>query len=140
MEYKAFGKTYVVRIDRGEEILSQVKQVCEAEKITLGKISGLGAVNKAVVGLFETATQEYRSTVMTGDFEITSLTGNITTMEGEVYLHVHANLAGADNSTFGGHLNEAVVSATCELILQAFEGQVNRAFDETIGLNLLDFS
>lgn len=140
MEYKAFGKTYVVRIDGGEEILSQVKQVCEAEKITLGKISGLGAVNKAVVGLFETATQEYRSTVMTGDFEITSLTGNITTMEGEVYLHVHANLAGADNRTFGGHLNEAVVSATCELIIQAFEGRVNRVFDQTIGLNLLDFS
>ena len=140
MEYRAFGNTYVVRIDRGEEILSQVKQVCEAEKIALGKISGLGAVNKAVVGLFETATQEYHSTVMTGDFEITSLVGNITAMEGEVYLHVHGNFAGADNRTFGGHLNEAVVSATCELIIQAFEGSVKRAFHPAIGLNLLEFT
>lgn len=140
MEYRAFGSTYIVRIDRGEEILSQVKRVCEAEKIRLGKITGIGAVNRAVVGFFETATKEYHSTVMTGDFEITSLMGNITTMEGEVYLHAHANLAGPDNRSFGGHLNEAVVSATFEVILQAFEGEAERLFDDTIGLNLLKFT
>lgn len=140
MEYRTFGKTYVLRIDPGEEILSQVKQVCNMEKILLGTISGLGAVNKAVVVLFETATRDYHSTVLTGDFELSSLGGNITTMDDEVYLHLHGNFTGADNCTFGGHLNEAVVSTSCELIIQAIEGQVNRVFDPSIGLNVLDFT
>ena len=140
MEYKSFGTTYIVRIDRGEEILSQIKVLCKKEKIKLGTITGLGAVDRAVVGLFETATKEYHSTTMTGDFEISSLHGNITTMEEEIYLHIHANLAGADNRSFGGHLNEAVVSATCELIIQVLDGQLERAFDDTIGLNLLKFA
>lgn len=40
---------------------------------------------------------------------------------------------------FGGHLNRAVVSATCEMIINIIDGKVDRYFDEEIGLNLFEF-
>ena len=138
MNYKKLGSTYFVRIDKGEEILSELKKVCLLNKIKLGKISGIGAVNRATIGFFEPAIKKYHPTEVSGDHEITTLTGNITTMNNEVYLHVHINLADSQNRTFGGHLNEAFVSATCEVIIEEFKGEVSRFFDETGGLNLLD--
>ena len=138
MKYRKIASTYVVRIDRGEEIISQLKKVCEENQIRLGRISGIGAVNKAVVGFFDSQEKKYHSRLLSGDHEITSLLGNITTMDQSIYLHCHINLADAGQQTFSGHLNEGWVSATCEVIIEQFDGEINRRYDETSGLNLLD--
>ena len=139
MEYKIFTDVLVARIDKGEEIVEAIKEICTKEKISLGKINAIGAVNKAKIGLFETDIKKYHSTVLTGDFEITSLLGTVTEMNDEPYLHLHINLADSSFKTFGGHLNEAYVSATCELTIQIIKGSVGRKFSEEIGLNLFEF-
>jgi predicted DNA-binding protein with PD1-like motif len=139
MEFRKFGNKYVVRMDRPEEVVSTLKQFCQAQGITLGWIMGIGAVNKVKVGLFETANREYHSSILEGDFEITSLLGNISTMNGEVYLHLHINLADKKHQTYGGHLNEAYISATGEFLIEAIDGNVEREFSEEVGLNLYKF-
>lgn len=139
MEYKKFGNKYVVRMDKGEEIVETLKNFCENEKITLGWVKGIGAVNKAKIGLFETSIKTYHSIELDGDYEITSLLGNISTMNGETYLHLHINLSDKEYKTYGGHLNSAVISATGELILETIEGTVDREFNKEIGLNLYKF-
>lgn len=138
MRCKKMGSVYFVRIDKGEEIVFQLNKVCEEFDIKLGKISAIGAVNKAKIGFFDFAAKEYNTTILAGDHEITSLLGNITTMDKKIYLHLHINLADDQQRTFGGHLNEAFVSATCEVIIEEFSGEVNRSRDETLKLNLLD--
>lgn len=140
MEYKKFGNHYVVRMEKGEEIMESLKKLCLDEDIRLGSISGLGAAKEVEIGLFNTETKEYKTTVMQGMFEITSLIGNITRKENEVYLHCHINFSDASLNTFGGHLVKAVISATGEIIITKIDGGVNRRFDEEIGLNLFDFS
>ena len=140
MEYKKFGNHYVVRMEKGEEIMESLKKLCLDEDIRLGSISGLGAAKEVEIGLFNTETKEYKTTVMQGMFEITSLIGNITRKENEVYLHCHINFSDASLNTFGGHLVKAVISATGEIIITKIDGEVNRRFDEEIGLNLFDFS
>jgi len=139
MEFKQAESTYIVRIDKGEELVETLKQLCTDQNITLGSVSGIGAVNAATIGLFKTATKKYQSTELTGDFEIASLTGNITTMNNETYLHLHIVLADGDHKTYGGHLNAATVSATAEIILHTAPCTINRKFSNTIGLNLLHF-
>jgi predicted DNA-binding protein with PD1-like motif len=57
-------------------------------------------------------------------------------MNGEVYLHLHINIADSKYNVYGGHLNYAYVSATCEIVIEAVEGEVEREFSEGIGLNL----
>lgn len=138
MKFERFGSKYVLRLDKGEEIVEVLKQFCIDNGITLGSVSGIGAVNRAKIGLFETQTKEYKSTVLEGAYEITGLTGNISTMNGEVYLHFHINLSDANFNTFGGHLNFAYISATCEIIVDTIDGNVDRRFDEDIGLNIFN--
>lgn len=137
MIFKKFGNKYILRIDRGEEIVATLKAFCTNHRIGLGSVTAIGAANRATIGLFNTTTKQYQSTELTGDFEITSLTGNISTMNGEVYLHLHATLSDANYHTFGGHLNTAVVSGTCELIIDVIEGTCEREFSDDVGLNLL---
>lgn len=139
MEFKKFDSKYVIRLEKGEEIVESIKKLCEKEDIRLGTISGIGATNRAVIGLFETNTKEYHSKELTGDMEITSLVGNISQMDGEVYLHIHINLANEENKVFGGHLTSAIISATGEIVIDVIEGVVDRKFDEEVGLNLFKF-
>ena len=139
MEFRKFGNKYVLRLEKGEEVVESIKKLCKENNIKLGAISGIGATNKAVVGLFETGSKEYHSKELTGNMEITGLVGNISEKDGEVYLHLHITLADQNHNVFGGHLNSAVISATGEIIIDAIEGNVDREFDEEIGLNLFKF-
>lgn len=76
---------------------------------------------------------------MKGNFEIAPLYGNITTMQGEAYLHLHANLGDESQHSFSGHLTKAIVSATFEGVIEVIEGEVDREKDPETGLNLLKF-
>jgi hypothetical protein len=137
MKFKDFGQYYIVSIEKGDEIVDSLHQLCTEQGIRLGVISGIGAVNKFKIGLFETVTKHYHAREFSGDFEITSLTGTVTTMDGKAYIHLHINVSDREFHTFGGHLNYAVVSAACEIVITKIEGIVEREFSEEIGLNLL---
>ncbi len=146
MEYKRFGAKMIVRLDKGEEIVETLKSLCQKEKINLGSVICIGATNKAEIGWFETGTKEYHGTELTGDYEIAPICGNITTLNGEVYLHLHANLGNTQYEAKAGHLKSAVVSATCEAVIDIIEGHlpagevgVDRGLSSEIGLNLLKF-
>lgn len=136
MKYKKFDNTYVVRIEKGEEVISKLTDLCNKESIKLGSIAGIGATDKLVIGLFDTNSKQYHKTTLTGPMEITSLMGNVSTKDGETYLHIHINVCNADMQVYGGHLNECYISATCELHVTKIDGEVDRYFDESIGLNL----
>ncbi len=139
MEYKKIDNNhYVVRIEKGEEILEQLTLLCEKENILTGEITGIGASNKVEIGLFNTITKEYKTTVKEGMFEITSLVGNISRKDGNVYLHCHINFSDESLNVMGGHLVKCYISATGEIIITVLHGNVERRFDSEIGLNLFD--
>ena len=80
MEYRRFENTIIARIDKGEEILEQVKIIALTENIQLASVQALGAVGKFTVGVFRTEQKIYQSNEFQGDFEIVSLVGTINTM------------------------------------------------------------
>lgn len=139
MQYKKFGGSYFVRLERGEEILSSLAALAEKEDIALGCVSGLGAVDRFTAGVFFPQEKVYRKNDFHGNFEITSLTGTITRMDGKPYLHLHMSAGNEYGKVMGGHLNEAHVSATCEIVVRVVDGSVGRAFSDEIGLNLFEF-
>ena len=140
MEYRKFGNTIIARIDRGEEILEGIRSIAQQEHIKLAHVSALGATSDFTVGVFDVAAQQYHSNEFHGSFEIVSLTGTINTMNGEFYTHIHMSAGNDKGQVFGGHLNRAVVSATCEMVITLIDGSVDRRFDSTVGLNVFDFS
>lgn len=139
MEYKKFGSKYLVRLAKGEEIVESISSLAKKEGIKLARISGIGAVNKAEVGLFSPETKKYDSKEFNEDLEIISLEGNISEMEGKTYVHAHIALGDEDLKVHGGHLNSAVISVTGEIIIDVIEGEVDRELDENIGVKLLKF-
>ena len=102
-------------------------------------ITGLGASNLVEIGVFNVNTKEYKTKIFEGMFEITSLIGNVTIKDGEVYLHLHINFGDEDGFVKGGHLVRARISATSEIILRTINGNVGRKLSDEIGLNLFDF-
>jgi len=139
MEFKKLGTKYILRLDKGEEVIETLKHFCVDNNIKLGHISGLGATNKIRVGYFDVNKKEYFSREFEGDFEIAPMVGNISTMDGEVYLHCHVNFGDEKFEAHAGHLNSAIISATFEVIIDVIDGVVEREFSEEIGLNLYKF-
>ena len=140
MEYRKYGKRYVIRIDRGEEVTAKLQELCEKEDIRLASIEGLGAADHVVVGLYNVEKKEYKKRVFDEEMEISALIGNITMQGKKVYHHIHVTVCNAELQAFGGHLNECRISGTCELFLTVLDGQVGRKYDDVTGLNLFDFS
>lgn len=139
MEYKKYDNTYMVRLDPEDEVAASIAALCEKEDIRLGSVSGLGAVNEATLGIFDTDAQVYRSRDYAGMYEIASLVGNISRMDGKPYLHLHATIANVTTGEcHGGHLSRAVISATGEIVVTAVNGEAGRKPGK-IGLNFLTF-
>ena len=139
MEYSKFDDSYVVRINKGEEVIEKLKELCKKEDIKLAEITGLGASNLVEIGVFNVNTKEYNTKVFEGMFEITSLVGNATSKDGEVYLHIHINFGDENGNVRGGHLVRTNISATSEIIVRKINGEVGRKLSDEIGLNLLEF-
>ena len=139
MDYRRFGNQIVARMDRGEEILEQLKQIALREEIKLASVSALGAVDDFTVGVYKVDEQKYYSNHFTGAYEIVSLTGTISTMDGAYYAHLHMSAGDDSGAVFGGHLNRAVISATCELVITVIDGVVERVKDPATGLNVFRF-
>ncbi len=139
MQYKRFDNTVFLRIDKGEEILKQLQAMAQAEHITLASVQALGAVDDFTVGVFNTTEKKYYANHFEGMYEIVSLTGTITTKNGEFYAHLHMSAGDDKGLVVGGHLNRAVVSATCEMVVTVVPGTVERVFNEDVGLNLFQF-
>ena len=139
MEYRQFESKYLLRLEKGEDVVAVLKAFCSNHHITCGAVAGIGAVDKVTLGVFYPATKEYKERSLEGIFEITSLLGNVSTKDGETYLHLHINIGDTENRVFGGHLVSARISATGEIFVNAVDGTAERTFSDEIGLNLFDF-
>ena len=140
MEFRKFDDTYIVRLERGEELIGSLTKLCKEENIRLGSVDGLGACDKLTIGLYDVGRRFYHKTELNGPMEITSVHGNISEKDGNVYLHLHINVCDENMNVRGGHLNECRISATCELFVRKINGAVERRFDDEVtGLNLYRF-
>ena len=139
MEYKKVKNHIIIRLDVGEEIISSIMNILKNEKIAFATITGIGATNDFTVGTYDVTNQLYKKSNYKGVYEIVSLLGNTSTMNNEPYIHIHMSAADKNNNVIGGHLNEAYISATAEIVLNIIETNVDRIKDPNTGLNIFKF-
>ena len=140
MEYRKFPQGYALRLDPGEEVVDCLTRLADREDVRLGTVSALGAANDVTIGIFDTAEKKYYSQRYQGQYEISALVGNVTRQEGKPYLHLHITIGNpVTGEVRAGHLSACTISATLELFLQVWEGEIGRKFSDTVGLNLLEF-
>ena len=144
MEYRQYSEKLYVRLDKGDEIISSLAEVCRREEIAAASVQGIGGCGSAAVGVFDPDSRSYRRQEVNSLLELISLDGNVTRYEGEPYLHLHASFAyhGADGKpkVLAGHLLEATVSLTGEIILTPADGHITRRFDGELGIRVWDFN
>ena len=139
MEYIKSGDKIVLRLERGEEIVSSLKKLQRAENIKGAFFSGIGATDNAVIGVYAVNDKKYNAVTLTGDMEIAALTGNISVSEdGGEYVHAHVVL-GRGEIAHAGHLNAAIISATAEIFVFVTDIAVSRRADPETGLNVFEF-
>lgn len=139
MEYKRIDNTIIARIDRGESIAEKIQKIATAENIKTAQVSGIGAASHLEIGCYQVSEKQYIKHVYDGDFEITSLLGNISQKDGEFYLHLHINAADEKGTAYAGHFNEGIIGGTCELFINIIDTTVERQYYDETGLNVFKF-
>ena len=130
--------SWLVRLDKGDEVLAKLTEFCEKENISSGSITGLGAASKVRLGVYDPGLSQYNEREYNGHLEIASLTGNITRLEtGNPKLHLHCCIAGDNFVAQAGHLLSAEISITGEIVLNTFPEKIERKLDEDTGLMLI---
>ena len=140
MEFRRFENTYVIRMDRGEEVVATLTALCRQEGIRLASVEAIGAVDRAVVGLYDVDKKVFHRKEFQEPMELTSLLGTVTEKDGKPYLHLHITASRRDYTCIGGHLLTAYINGACELYVEAFPGVfVGRYADPATGINLYQF-
>lgn len=128
---------YVLKVNVGEDVIGQLQEFCREEKIEAGKFFAIGASKKLKLGWYDVDAKEYTWKEFNEKLEIVSLLGNIAWKEDDVIAHAHGSFSDQQMQLVGGHVAKLVVGAACEIILEKLEGHIEKAFDEDIGLNLM---
>lgn len=131
------NKKYILRFDRGEEVLTKLTNFCEEKDIKAGFFNGIGATQKVELAWYDIDAKKYKEKNVSEKLEILNLSGNIAKMEEKTIIHCHGIFGNADMQTCGGHVKSLIVAATCEIFLETFDKKVERKYSEEIGLNLL---
>ncbi|SUK36017.1 putative DUF296-containing protein [Staphylococcus aureus] len=108
------------------------------QDLTFTSVSGIGACDDVILKFFNLNTKQYEETHITEPLELTSLLGNISRLDNGHFAHLHATFGTQSYETFSGHLSKAIVSATAEIVLTVTDMDIQRTFNDSVGLNLLD--
>jgi len=139
MKHIKAGSTYVIRLDRGEKLVETLIRFCEKRKVRSAHFQGIGTCRRAELGYFRMGKKRYSFRTFRGEYEIASLQGNVSLLDGKSFVHAHIVIGGPDFLARGGHLKEAEVLATCEIVLSPFSRALTRKHFPSSGLKLLDF-
>ncbi len=137
MRFVKTATGYVVRLDLEEEVLEGLTAFIRASGIAGGAISGIGAVKDTVLGYYDAAAKTYRKQTFAHEMELINLTGNITWVDDEPFVHAHVTVAGPDYVARAGHLFTARIAVTGEFYVTPSEVRLTRRHDPATGLKLI---
>jgi predicted DNA-binding protein with PD1-like motif len=141
MLYSQLGTDkYVLRLESGDDILRSLRQFATTKKLGTSLLEGIGSLNKAKLGHYDFKTKQYKYETFEDDLEILNLSGNTATMNKQPLPHVHITLGRRDFTVIGGHLDEGSAANMVEIVIWRLPGKLQKAKDETVGLNLLQLS
>ena len=144
MEYRKFGETYYVRMDKGDEIIGGILALCRAEQLASAVFSGIGGCSAAEIQTFLPETGVFETQTLTGMLELVSLNGNVVSDgDGTLHHHTHAVFSyrtDGQHRMAAGHMKSITVLYTAEIELRPVVGGViTRRRDEETGTGFWAF-
>lgn len=140
MKSKKLGNGTVLVFDVRDEVVSTLTKFAKDQQISAAHFTAIGAFSDAGIGYFDWEQKDYLKNQVNEQVEVISLVGDIALEGDKPKVHAHVVVGRKDGTTRGGHLLEAHVRPTLELVLQESEGQLKRKFDPESGLALIDLA
>jgi predicted DNA-binding protein with PD1-like motif len=131
-------RTFAVIFETGEEVMAGLKQFTTDRSFTAGHFTAIGALSDVKLGFFDWEQKHYKNIPLPEQVEVLSLVGDIALKDGEPTLHAHVVVGKSDGTAHGGHLMEAHVRPTLEVILVESPSLLRRTMDPESGLALID--
>ena len=138
MDYRKYGDTVYIRVDKGDEIIGCILDVCKKEHISSAIYSGIGGCSEAQGQTFLPESGTFETQTIRGMLELVSLSGNIVTDENSgLYHHTHAAVSykqGDKHFVVAGHIKSITVLYTAEIELRpTIGGTIGRTFNPETG-------
>ena len=135
---KTFNSTpFVLVLKKDEELFDGIIHCAASAKLTGASFVGIGALKNPTLAYYNLRHKKYYDKKITGIYELTSLSGNISMLNNKLNIHAHVVLGSATYNSFSGHLKRAKVGGTVEITIIPLNIPIIRKFDPVTGLNLL---
>lgn len=131
-------RTFAVVFETGDSVMEGLEAFAVREGLTAASFSGIGAFSDAVTGYFDWDSKNYLKNRIDEQVEVASLNGDVALApDGAQAVHVHVVLGRRDGSAIAGHLVEAHVRPTLEVVLTETPAHLQKAVDSQSGLALI---
>jgi predicted DNA-binding protein with PD1-like motif len=133
----SLGAAHVLKPPFGSDLLKGLQAYVQERSINLAWFSGLGAVSRATLRYYDQIKKEWLDLDLDRRLEVASMSGNVSLLNGEPIVHVHAVLADEEGRCYGGHLADNTLVFNLEILLQTLSGPaVTRKMDTQTGLTI----
>jgi uncharacterized protein len=130
-------KTYAVILDSGDQVMAELDRFARDQALTASRFTAIGAFSRTILGFFDMNSKEYRRIEICEQVEVLSFLGDIALEDADPKIHAHVVLGKADGTAHGGHLIEATVRPTLEVVLTESPSHLRRRHDPETGLTLI---
>jgi uncharacterized protein len=131
-------KQYAVIFYQGDEAFSGLLEFAQQYHVTSAHFTAIGALNGAAVGWFDPQRKMYKKIPIDGQHEVIGMSGDIALYQGKPVVHTHMLVGSPDGTTQGGHVLEAYVSPTLEVMVTVDPVTMQKRFDPATDLTLID--
>jgi predicted DNA-binding protein with PD1-like motif len=131
-------KTYAIILNRGDDILSGLTEFAETNHIAFAHFTGIGAVSSGRLGCYDRDKQMYHIIPIKGQSETVSFIGNVAMFNGKPVVHVHMAVSSSDGVVHGGHLFQAIVWPTLEIVMTVEPTPLYKKKEMDTGFALID--
>ncbi len=134
-------RTYAVILETGDEVMESMQRFARQEKIVAAQLTAIGALSDVVLAYFDWEKKDYRRIPIAEQVEVASLLGDIAQgPDGSASLHIHLVIGKQDGNAMAGHLGEAHVRPTLEVIVTESPTHLRKKKDPETGLALIDLA
>ena len=136
------GERYLVALEPGESVRTELEAICGKHDIRTGIIRHcIGAVKDLKLAFYELPARKYIPIEVDDDtYEVAAGQGNLTWKDGKPFLHMHVVATDREGMAGGGHLVDAIVAVTLEIEIVSYKDDIIvREYDDRVGLPVWRF-
>ena len=136
MKFRMDNSWVFMTLAKGNFINQTFESFAESKGVGCAWLNGIGALENPEIGYYSIKDKKYHRKQFKGEFELTSLIGDITMKDGKPFAHTHITFSDTDYQVYGGHLFDARITAAGEFLMQLGNDKITREINHEIGLPL----